>query len=349
MIEKKCPCCRSRPLEGGLTRRRFLRTVAAGATAAVAAEALLPSSTAEEPSESKPPETLVELLYDSFSEKQKQAVAFDWDYVDGERGLLRTRVGANWRITEPAVKSDFYTAEQQHLARKIFEGIIQPDWHARFDKQLDDDSGGFGVEQSIAIFGNPGEARSEFVLTGRHITVRCDGNSADHVAFGGPIFYGHAASGFREKPNHPGNVFWHQAVAANRVYQMLDGKQQKQALVQRAPTESSVGFQGPEGPLSGIPVGELSSDQKEHVQQVLQKLIEPYRQSDRDEALACLKSQGGLDRCRLAFYQQGDLGDDGVWDVWRLEGPSFVWHFRGSPHVHTWVHVADDPSVELNA
>lgn len=46
------------------------------------------------------------------------------------------------------------------------------------------------------------------MLTGRHMTVRCDGNSAEHVAFGGPIFYGHAASGFNEKPDHPGNVFW---------------------------------------------------------------------------------------------------------------------------------------------
>jgi hypothetical protein len=30
-----------------------------------------------------------------------------------------------------------------------------------------------------------------------------------------------------------------------------------------------------------------------------------------------------------------------------LEGPSFVWHFRGSPHVHVWVNVADNPSVAI--
>ena len=36
-------------------------------------------------------------------------------------------------------------------------------------------------------------------------------------------------------------------------------------------------------------------DQKEELQKVLQKLIEPYRQSDRNEVLACLKKQGGLD------------------------------------------------------
>ena len=42
------------------------------------------------------------------------------------------------------------------------------------------------------------------------------------------------------------------------------------------------------------------------------------------------------------------MGDDQVWDCWRLEGPSFVWYFRGTPHVHVWVNVADDPSVPTN-
>jgi hypothetical protein len=93
----------------------------------------------------------------------------------------------------------------------------------------------------------------------------------------------------------------------------------------------------------------MSSDQKEHLQQVMEKLVEPYRQSDRDEVTQCLKKQGGLDACRLAYYAQGDIGKDGVWDNWRIEGPSFVWHYRGAPHVHVWVNVADDPKVKLNA
>ena len=73
------------------------------------------------------------------------------------------------------------------------------------------------------------------------------------------------------------------------------------------------------------------------------------RQSDRDEVTQCLKSQGGLEACHLAYYAQDDIGSDGVWDIWRLEGPSFVWYFRGYPHVHVWVNVADDASVKLNA
>lgn len=82
---------------------------------------------------------------------------------------------------------------------------------------------------------------------------------------------------------------------------------------------------------------------------VLSCLLEPYRQEDRDDVMACLQRQGGIDRLSLAFYRDGDLGEDNEWDNWRLEGPSFVWYFRGEPHVHCWVNIADDPALPLNA
>jgi hypothetical protein len=169
------------------------------------------------------------------------------------------------------------------------------------------------------------------------------------VAFGGPIFYGHAAQGFNEKPTHPGNVFWHQALAANRVFEMLDGKQRDAALVSKLPREQGVAFQGSGGQFPGINIGGLASDQKDLVKEVLDKLLEPYRKGDRKEAEAFLSKQGGLDACNLAFYSDGDVGNDKVWDCWRIEGPSFVWYYRGSPHVHVWVNIADDAGVKLNA
>ncbi len=329
-------------------RRQFLITTGATALAVGSFPVwATPKATAAETRQSA--ESVVKLLYDSLSESQKKKVCYAWDHVDPEWGLLRTRVANNWHINDVEINSDFYTAEQKRMIRDIFEGIIQPDWHARFDKQLKDDCGGFGVDQNIAIFGTPGEGKFEFVLTGRHMTLRCDGDSAEHVAFGGPIFYGHAAAGFNEPPDHPGNVFWPQAKLANKLYEMLDGRQRKLALLERLPEESAVAFRGPQGQFPGIPVTELSPDQRAHLQKVLQKLIEPYRSNDRDEVVACLKAQGGLDRCSLAFYREGDIGQDGVWDCWRLEGPAFVWYFRGSPHVHVWVNVADSPTVKLNA
>ena len=352
-----CPDCDDAP-DAGISRRKFLASAGALAVAAGAAPlsawadapiAAVAKDAAPAAAVSGVPETLVKQLYDTLSPQQAKSICFDWDFQHPKRGLLRTFVANNWNITPHEVTGPFYTKEQQALIRKIFEGIVQPDWHARIDKQLQDDAGGFGHHQGIAIFGKPGDGKFEFVLTGRHMTLRCDGNSAEHVAFGGPIFYGHAAQNFDEAADHPGNVFWPQAQAANKLYEMLDGRQRKLALVDRSPRENAVAFAGAAGKLPGIPAKELSSDQQQHLQQVLAKLIEPYRKSDQDEALACLARQGGLEKCSLAFYRDHDIGKDGVWDNWRLEGPSFVWYFRGSPHVHVWVNVADDPSVKTNS
>ena len=331
-----------------LNRRDFLRT-AGGAVAALGVAGSLPAlAIAQDSSVTGNPETIVKHFYESLTDAQKKVVCFGWDHKD-DRGLLRTRVANNWNITDAIINSDFYTDDQRAMVRDIFEGMIQPEWHEKFYLQLEDDAGGFGEDQSLAIFGNPGGDKFEFVMTGRHMTMRCDGNSTEHVAFGGPIFYGHAANGFNEGADHKGNVFWEQALAANRVYQMLDGKQRKLAEAPRTPREGDAALRGKDGGFSGIPISELSSDQKAEVKLVLKKLIEPYRQTDRDEALACLDAQGGLEACHLAFYTDGDIGNDKVWDNWRLEGPSFVWHYRGAPHVHVWVNIADSSDVQFNA
>jgi len=346
MIGPNEPSLSTSRVGGTLNRRVFLS--ATGASAAAMATARWPAlAVAADPPPSRKPEELVKQLYDSLSPEQRKQICFDWDHVDPKRGLLRTRISANWHVTDKRIRSDFYTSEQQRLIRGIFEGLLQPDWIARIDRQLKDDAEGFGPSQSIAIFGAPGSGKFQLALTGRHITVRCDGGT-EHLAFGGPIFYGHAASGFREKPGHPGNVFWHQAVAASDVFKMLDEKQRGRALLDKAPRQSDVAFRGTQGPLPGIPIGQLSDQQRQRAERVLQLLVEPYRQADRERVMQCLKAQGGLEKCHLAFYKEGYLGHEGVWDIWRLEGPAFVWHFHGVPHVHTWVHIADDPSVKLN-
>jgi len=325
-----------------LSRRQFVASSAgvAAVTAAPLAAAAPAAATAE---------TLAAQLHSSITAAQRAEICFPWDYRHPKFGLLRTRVGNNWNATEPEVASSFYTKDQQRLVREIFERLVEPDWIPRFDKQLEDDAGGFGHAQSVALIGEPGSGRFQFLLTGRHMTLRCDGDAEPHVAFGGPIFYGHDAGGFNESHDHPGNVFWPQAVAANAVFAMLDGRQRSQALVDVLPKENAIAFRPAGEDRPGIPVSELSPDQRAEVERVLTILLEPYRAVDRQEVRDCLEKQGGLERCHLAFYKQGDIGNDGVWDNWRLEGPAFVWHFRGAPHVHVWVNVADTPTVATNA
>ena len=72
----------------------------------------------------------------------------------------------------------------------------------------------------------------------------------------------------------------------------------------------------------------------------MHELLAPYRPEDVKEAMGCLKAGGGLDQMHIAFYKEHDIGSDEIWDIWRLEGPTFVWHFRGAPHVHTYVNIA---------
>lgn len=341
--EVSCPDCNPQTL----SRRHFVQAVGATA-AAVSAASLHPVVLAkEEKTENDQPESLVKKLHDTLTAKQKEQIHFDWDHKQ-DGNLLRLHVSNNWHITKPRINSDFFTAEQRDIIEALFWGLYNPEWHDRLKKQLKDDAGGYGKQQSIAMFGDPHSDKFEFVMTGRHLTIRCDGNSQDHMAFGGPIFYGHAAKGFNEAPDHPGNVYWHQALAANKLYQMLDGKQRKEALILNAPPEAAVHLQGEKGKFPGIAVSELSKDQQEHLQGVMKTLIEPYRTSDRDEVVKCLKAQGGLENCHISFYENDDVGEDGVWDTWRLEGPSFVWHFRGNPHVHVWVNVADAASVKIS-
>ena len=134
-------------------------------------------------------------------------------------------------------------------------GLHSPEYAARVYKQVVHDSGeaGFG-DCSIAMFGEPGSGKFEFVLTGRHCTRRCDGDSVEGAAFGGPIFYGHAADGFDEAPDHPGNAYWYQAQSANKIFQMLDGKQRESALLEKEPgdTAATIQLKRQAGDLPGL-------------------------------------------------------------------------------------------------
>ena len=102
-------------------------------------------------------------------------------------------VNNNWAIVKPTI--DDMNPEQQALCREIMKNLCSEDGYERFMKQMEDDDGGF-ESYHVAVFGEPGTDKPfEWVLSGRHDTLRADGNSVEGAAFGGPIFYGHAADG----------------------------------------------------------------------------------------------------------------------------------------------------------
>lgn len=311
-------------------RRDFLRTAAIAATAPSVAPAANPKTDSE---------TLAATLYKSLTEDQKSKVCFPFDHP------LRSKVDANWFIT-PHKIGEFYTPDQRAMIQEIFRHLHNPDFLPKVLYHIQEDGGSLD-RYSIALFGQPaektGKSQFEFVLTGRHCTVRCDGDSVEGAAFGGPIMYGHQSGpNGLEKPDHGQNVYWYQGRRANEVFQALDGKQREAALIARAPrpeaANKTVAFH-PKSELVGLPVADMSRDQKALVEKVMADLLLPFRKKDSAEAMKLIRQRGGVDSLVMSFYKNLDIGNDGIWDVWQLESENMVWYFRGHPHVHTWVSI----------
>jgi hypothetical protein len=317
-----CPDC-----SNTVSRRDFLQRTAATALAAgtYAMSARLPGAWAA-PTLQSPAETAAQQLYQVLTPAQKSQICFPFNHPS------RTRINANWAVSKPAIHEDFYTPEQRQLIAQIFRGVTSEEGHARFLEQMEYDSGGFD-RYHVALFGEPGKEGFEWELTGRHLTIRADGDSVAGAAFGGPVVYGHG----EEDPAD--NIFHYQTQQANEVFRALSAEQARQALVDTAPKEAQVPLQGPHGKFPGIAVGSLSEDQQALVKSVVQTLLAPYREDDVQEAMAIIEQGGGIQALRMAFYRQNDLGKDGEWDLWRIEGPTFVSHFRGAPHVHAYLNV----------
>lgn len=325
MTSRKVQSCSD--CEDTLNRRSFIQHAGATALAGIAIPTLLAGNPLRAaPSANSGAETAVGEFYKTLSEAQKKEIALPFDHE------LRSKINANWQITKPKIKDDFYTAEQRTLIDNIIKQVTSPEGYDRLKDQMDFDASGIG-NFSVAVFGTPGSGKFEWELTGRHLTLRADGNSVDKAAFGGPIIYGHG----QEDPSQ--NLYHYQTKQVNEVFKALDAKQTAKALLKDAPAEAAVKIQGAGGTFPGMAISELSSDQKGLVESTLKVLFAPYRKEDVEEVMEIVKGAGGIDKLHLAFYQQEDLGDDKVWDIWRVEGPAFVWHFRGAPHVHAYINI----------
>ena len=180
----------------GQSRRDFLKTTAGLAAACAVGSVPLIGRAAVLAATS---ETLVATLYKSLREEQRKALCFSFDHP------LRTEVDNNWHITDQHI-SAFLDKDQNQMVKDIFLGL-----HSRIRRDRAQTGRARqrrgGLRRLSIALRRARHGKFEFVLTGRHCTRRCDGDSVEGAAFGGPIFYGHAAEGFNEKPDHPGNVY----------------------------------------------------------------------------------------------------------------------------------------------
>jgi hypothetical protein len=344
-LKQSCPEC-AESFE--VDRRNFIRvlggqaavlaTLAGGAGTAgrVLAADAAPKKTTRP---AKPAEELVRELFAGLSADQKKEVVLPWDHGanDGKSTPTRLRM-FNSPIGKKHI-ADIYTPAQQELIERTLRAICSgEEGYRRISRNGKFDSSGSLAGCGATLFGDPSDGKKfAWVFSGHHLTVRCDGNSEEGAAFGGPMYYGHSPNGYSDK-----NVFFYQTKNVLSVYDALSEEQRKKAIVTGTPGEGegSIRFKKKVEEQPGILYKDLKADQKQLIEKVMRDVLSPYRKEDVDEVMEIVKANGGMEKIHLAFYPDAKMKDKEPWHFWRLEGPGFVWNYRVLPHVHTYVNIS---------
>jgi hypothetical protein len=340
-----CPECEDHLEPPMVDRRDFIRVVGGAAVAltlgGVAGRVPAVLAAAKDPipaKPDKPAEDLVKELYASLAEDQKKAVVLPWDHGAGNN-KIPTRAGMyNAPILGKKIGTN-YTKAQQELIDKILRAMAaDEEGYLRLSRDRTWDNSGSLQNCGALLFGEPVNGQKySWVFTGHHLTVRCDGNSEEGAAFGGPMYYGHSPNGYSDR-----NIFNYQTKSVLSVFDALSEKQRKVAVLSGTPGElaPSVKFRPAIDSKPGLSFGEMSMDQQKLVEKVMHDLVSPFRKEDGDEVMEIIKQNGGLAKIHLAFYQDRQMNDNQRWHFWRLEGPGFVWNYRVLPHVHCYVNIS---------
>ncbi len=247
-----------------VNRRSFVKAVAAASSLAMLPGRTFAAGLFAGPSRTSASETAVAEFYASLTDDQKKVLCFDFEHE------LRHRISANWHVTKPTMGETFFTSPQREMVGRIVKGLCSEEGYERMTRQMDEDAGGLH-EFSVAMFGEPGSKQFEFMLTGRHLTLRADGDSVDKAAFGGPIVYGHD----QIEKDASKNIYFYQTQQTDAVFKSLTSEQAAKALLEKAPAETAVQLQGESGKFAGIKVGDLQADQKAMVETQLEHAPTP--------------------------------------------------------------------------
>ena len=337
-----CPDCEQPPVATpSLARRDFLRVMGVSA-AAVAVGSVTPVTPLARAAKARAEkqvatEQLIFELAGTLSSDQKGKLVQPFDKTE-KNGMLSRHAMNNAPVGKSVIGQE-YTAKQVELLDRIFRSIANgEEGYERLSRDGGFDNSGDFKSIGALIYGEPAQGKKfSLVFSGHHLTIRCDGNSEEGAAFGGPLYYGHSPNGYNER-----NVFNYQTKSVQELFAALNEKQRTSATLDGSPGEqaASVKFRKPAEKIPGLSIQELSKDQKALVEKVMRDLISPYRKEDGDEVMEIVKTNGGLEKINLAFYRDKIPTDKQPWSFWRLEGPGFVWNFRVLPHVHTFVNIS---------
>jgi len=141
----------------------------------------------------------------------------------------------------------------------------------------------------------------------------------------------------------------------------LDAEQRDAAILPAPPHELVLQVQGAGASFPGVAIGSLGDASRDEARRLLETIFSCYPVQRRRDALSCIDANGGADALHVAVYaSHGFYADMKPWDaldpaererrgppywqIWRIEGPGTIVHFKGSPHVHAYLSVVRDPA-----
>ena len=286
----------------------------------------------------EPVDTLAQRLYTSLDDSQRGETCVNYDHP--LRQYHNRGVWGGGR----SILFGFNHTQRQILTDLLYAGL-SAEGRTRVPEEDVTRFTGVG-SMRVLICGDPTAGPYQVIFTGVHINLRVGGKSREGAAFGGPQVYGDQRG--NERVGLPGNLYRAQFVMAQRLLHNLDAGRRKEAVIDEAPVQTQIELQGRGGSFRGIPIAELTPDSKAIAHELVEHILSTYPAQDVAYARECLEANGGIDRLFLSYYQHGDDGEIPEAQVFRLEGPSAVFYFRGYPHVHAFLNVAMDGDAPLS-
>jgi hypothetical protein len=336
----------ARAVTAGLSRRGFLAVAGAGAGWLLARGLGVPGWNAPDEAAAGFPE-LLRALAASLTPRQRELLVLPLDHPS--RQIANTIA-----VLDRPHLGTLLSPSQQVLARGLCSRMLSPRGRADF-------AGTLAVEGRLegcvlAIYGEPETGQAQVVLSGGHVMLRGDGEGG---ALGGGLAYGHQVGNYRWRV--AGNSFAPHGDAANRLYASLSSEERARAVLPSPPHELVLQVQRADGRFAGARFGSLSEPAQQEAARLLDTVLASYPEAERARALSSIDGNGGREALHVSFYAtHGFYSDmqpwsaldaaerarrgDPYWQVWRLEGPGTIVHFKGHPHVHAYLQVARDPA-----
>jgi hypothetical protein len=196
----------------------------------------------------------------------------------------------------------------------------------------------------LAVCGDPRVGPYQLLLSGVHLNLRLGSVSPEGTAFGGPQVYGDQRG--NERVGLPNNTYRYQLEVAQRLVAALTPAERARVRVARAPAQVNIGVQGAAGRFDGVPVADLAPAKRALARELVAGILGTYADDSAAYAWQCLERNGGVDALHFADYDEdfegGRHAGHGPSQIFRLEAPAAVFHFRGEPHLHAFVNVTMD-------